>query len=104
MLSEALYTGAQDDEEEVVNQVLRTAKLVGLFVEPVVYCKMILPHIESSTSPRKLSSVLSVLAAYINGSNFELLEGQIEVICLTLESPDVCRYCVLVTSQRAVLS
>jgi len=90
MLSQALYTGAQDEEPAVVNEVIKTATLVGLFVEPSVYCNMILPHLESCSTPITLSSALAVLCAYINGANYQLLADEIEGIVMTLEKADIC--------------
>ena len=54
---------------------------MGLFVEPSVYCKLILPHISSvSTSAGKaLSSALAILAALIRGANHRLLDPLLKV-------------------------
>ncbi|XP_057317290.1 dynein axonemal assembly factor 5-like isoform X2 [Hydractinia symbiolongicarpus] len=92
LLSQGLYKAAQDEEVEVKRSVVKTAELIGLFVEPAVYCKLILSHLEnvSSSSPLSLSSSLAILAAYIRGANYELLGTEIKKICKCLESTDIC--------------
>ena len=56
-------------------QVIEIAELVGLYVEPNVFCKLILPYIESITTspPQTVSSALLILAAYIRGTNYKML-------------------------------
>jgi len=92
LLSQVLYRGVQDEENMVVVKVIETACLVGLFVEPSIYCKLILPYLESSSaiSPVANYSGLSILGAYIKGANYYLLDSEIQTICSTLGNPDIC--------------
>lgn len=63
-----------------LKQVLKTAELVGLFVEPHVYTKLILARIQSVCSSTKaLSSTLRILSRFIKTSNYCLITGHINV-------------------------
>jgi len=92
LLLQGLYRAAQDENPRVEEKVLETSELVGLFVEPSVYCKLILPHISSvSTSAGKaLSSALAILAALIRGANYRLLDPLLKDIGKSLSQPEVC--------------
>ena len=67
-------------------QVLESAELVGFFVSPQVYCKLILPSIQTASSP----SVLMTCAAIIRGTQQHILQPHLAEICDTLILPEVC--------------
>ncbi|EDO43349.1 predicted protein [Nematostella vectensis] len=91
-LLHGLYKGCQDEEPDVVTMVIKSAELAGSFVEPAVFCKLILPHLKStaSVSTAGLMSCLMVLAALVRGSDPQLLQPQLQVICEGISYPDVC--------------
>ena len=68
------------------SQVLKSAELVGFFVNPEVYCRLVLPALLSASSP----GVLMTFAAIIRGTPKETLQPYLEEICNTLANPDVC--------------
>eukprot|EP00111_Clytia_hemisphaerica_P003015 TCONS_00008591-protein len=90
LLSQGLYRAAEDDEKEVVQHVLKTAELVGLFVEPRVYMNLIIPHLESVTlSPKSISRTLRILSCFVKKANYRLIGDEITRVCKTLSSPEI---------------
>ncbi|XP_077979793.1 dynein axonemal assembly factor 5-like [Glandiceps talaboti] len=82
-----MYKACSDDEKEVVERTIKSAELVGLFVNPEVYCKLTLPTIKSAQN----TNVLMVMAAIVRGTPSDSLKPHLEKICDTLAHPDVCR-------------
>ena len=62
-------------------KVVSSAELVGSFVDPVVFCKLALPHLKSAagSSATGCSSCLLILAALIRGCNPKLLKPLLKV-------------------------
>ncbi|XP_013406264.1 dynein assembly factor 5, axonemal [Lingula anatina] len=87
VLLPGLHKACSDEEKEVVKNVGRAAELVGYFVEPEVWCKLVLGAIKSSPGYGQLM----VLANIIRGSQRELLKPKLEDICSVLSHPDTCR-------------
>ena len=59
---------------------MKTAELVGLFVEPQVYIKLILPYMESIiTSPRSIAGVLKILSCYVKTANYRMIGNEMDV-------------------------
>uniref|UniRef100_A0A8K9UZS8 Dynein axonemal assembly factor 5 n=1 Tax=Oncorhynchus mykiss TaxID=8022 RepID=A0A8K9UZS8_ONCMY len=90
LLLSTLYRACNDPESDVVTNCLRSAKLLGTFVSPEVFLKLLLVHLEtpSSSSPH---TPLMVLAAVLGGCSRELLKPHLQKIADTLVQPDVCQ-------------
>ena len=68
-------------------QTLQSAELVGFFVDPQIYWKLMSPTVQSAQGP----GVLMTLAALMRGSTQEALHPQLQSICVMLADPEVCR-------------
>ncbi|XP_059416461.1 dynein axonemal assembly factor 5-like [Carassius carassius] len=88
-----LYRACADPETDVRAQCLESAKLLGVFVSPEVYLKLLLPHVEdsSSCSPASPWAPLMVLGSVLRGSSREALEPHLITIGGTLSHPEVCQ-------------
>uniref|UniRef100_A0A8C1HUQ6 Dynein axonemal assembly factor 5 n=1 Tax=Cyprinus carpio carpio TaxID=630221 RepID=A0A8C1HUQ6_CYPCA len=88
-----LYRACADPETDVRAQCLESAKLLGGFVSPEVYLKLLLPHVEDSTSCSSASpwAPLVVLGSVLRGSSREVLEPHLIKIGDTLSHPEVCQ-------------
>lgn len=74
-------------------QCLESAKLLGVFVSPEVYLKLLLPHVKDSTSCSSASpwAPLMVLGSVLGGSSREALGPHLIEIGDTLAHPEVCQ-------------
>ncbi len=74
-------------------QCLESAKLLGVFVSPEVYLKLLLPHVKDSTSCSSASpwAPLMVLGSVLRGSTREALGPHLIEIGDTLAHPEVCQ-------------
>lgn len=90
-LLEGLYKAVRDEENLVSKEARKTAELVGLYVAPTTYCKLVLPHLQavSISSSTSCSSAVSVLSALIRGGVPELLNKEFKDICSAVSSPSV---------------
>ncbi|XP_071267751.1 dynein axonemal assembly factor 5 isoform X2 [Salvelinus alpinus] len=89
LLLSTLYRTCNDPESHVVTNCLRSAKLLGTFVSPEVFLKLLLVHLETpSSSPH---TPLMVLAAVLGGCSGDLLKPHLQKIADTLVQPDVCQ-------------
>ncbi|XP_030591867.1 dynein assembly factor 5, axonemal [Archocentrus centrarchus] len=86
-----LYRACTDNERDVVNNCLAAAKLLGTFVPPPVFLKLLLDHVESPYSSSNPWAPLMVLAAVLRGCSGPLLKPHIQQIANTLVQPDVCQ-------------
>uniref|UniRef100_A0A671MPT5 Dynein assembly factor 5, axonemal-like n=1 Tax=Sinocyclocheilus anshuiensis TaxID=1608454 RepID=A0A671MPT5_9TELE len=88
-----LYHACADPETDVRAQCLESAKLLGVFVSPEVYLKLLLPHVEDSTSCSSASpwAPLMVLGSVLRGSSREALGPHLIKIGDTLAHPEVCQ-------------
>ncbi|XP_051572225.1 dynein axonemal assembly factor 5-like [Myxocyprinus asiaticus] len=93
LLLTVLYHTCADTENDVRTQCLESAKLLGAFVSPEVYLKLLLPHVEDSTSCSSSSpwAPLMVLGAVLKGSSREALCPHLVQIGDTLAHPEVCQ-------------
>ncbi|TRY97316.1 hypothetical protein DNTS_020600 [Danionella cerebrum] len=88
-----LYHACTDSESDVRDQSLESAKLLGAFVSPEVFLKLLLPHVEdsSSCSSSYLWAPLMILGAVLSGSSVEGLRPHLMKIGDTLADPEVCQ-------------
>lgn len=70
---------------------MAAAKLLGTFVPPAVFLKMLLDHLENPYSSSHPWAPLMVLAAVLGGCSKPLLKPHLEQIASTLALPDVCQ-------------
>uniref|UniRef100_A0A3Q3ASK3 Dynein axonemal assembly factor 5 n=1 Tax=Kryptolebias marmoratus TaxID=37003 RepID=A0A3Q3ASK3_KRYMA len=84
-----LYRACTDSERDVVNNV--TAKLIGTFVPPPAFLKLLLEHVTVPHSSSHPWAPLMVLAAVLGGSSRELLKPHLHQIANILIQPDVCQ-------------
>ncbi|XP_030068430.1 dynein axonemal assembly factor 5 [Microcaecilia unicolor] len=87
LLLSTLYHACLDDESQVVNNCVKSAELIGIFVNPEVFLKLILSALQKSPSP----SHLMVLAAVIRGCPNQMLIPHLNKIASTLSQPEVCQ-------------
>ncbi|ESO87153.1 hypothetical protein LOTGIDRAFT_210534 [Lottia gigantea] len=80
------YRACMDEEPKVVHDVQRACELIGYFVSPEVWCKIVLNNLKSSQS----YGSLMVTAAVIKGSERQSLKPFLPSICETLTLSDVC--------------
>ncbi|CAL8304585.1 unnamed protein product [Merluccius merluccius] len=86
-----LYLACADSEKEVVANCREAAKLLGFFVPPEVFLKLLLGHVEASSSSRCPWTPLMVLAAVLQGCSGPLLGPHLQKVSDTLARPDVCQ-------------
>lgn len=72
-------------------QCLAAAKLLGTFVPPAVFLKLLLDHLTSPSSPSHPWVPLMVLAAVLDGCPGPLLAPHLALIADALVEPDVCQ-------------
>ncbi|KAM4697766.1 LOW QUALITY PROTEIN: dynein axonemal assembly factor 5 [Rhinophrynus dorsalis] len=82
-----LYRSCLDEEEQVVYNSVKSAELIGTFVNPEVFLKLILPSLVKSP----LASHLMTLAALIRGSSKEMLKPHIHRIASVVSQAQVCQ-------------
>ncbi|XP_036003889.1 dynein assembly factor 5, axonemal isoform X2 [Fundulus heteroclitus] len=86
-----LYRACTDTERDVVNNCLAAAKLIGTFVPPPVFLKLLLEHVTAPSSPSNPWTPLMVLAAVLGGSTKALLKPHLQQVADTLARPEVCQ-------------
>ncbi|GAA6229167.1 dynein assembly factor 5, axonemal [Lates japonicus] len=86
-----LYRACTDSERDVVINCLAAAKLLGNFVPPAVFLKLLLDHVTTPYSSSHPWAPLMVLAAVLGGCSKPLLKPHLEQIANTLVQPDVCQ-------------
>ncbi|XP_006167960.2 dynein assembly factor 5, axonemal [Tupaia chinensis] len=87
ILLRTLQQACADEEKAVVSGCMRSAELIGTFVNPEVFLKLILPMLRKSPSP----SGLLVLASVIRGCPREALQPHLEVIATELAQAHICQ-------------
>ncbi|XP_073504143.1 dynein axonemal assembly factor 5 [Phyllobates terribilis] len=87
LLLSTLYRSCLDEEEKVVRNSIKSAELIGTFVNPEVFLKLILPALQKSA----ISSHLTVLAACIRGSSCEGLKPHLHRIADVISKPEICQ-------------
>lgn len=70
---------------------LAAAKLLGTFVSPGVFLKLLLEHVTAPSSPSHPWTPLMVLAAVLGGCPRPLLTPHLQQVADTLVQPDVCQ-------------
>ncbi|KAM9345586.1 dynein axonemal assembly factor 5 [Symphorus nematophorus] len=86
-----LYRACTDTERDVVRNCLAAAKLLGTFVPPAVFLKLLLDHVTTPSSSSHPWAPLTVLAAVLGGCPRLLLKPHLEQITNTLARSDVCQ-------------
>lgn len=86
LLLSGMYKASMDEEKAVVVDVERSAELLGYFVEPEIWCKLVLTGLRLSQS----AGNLLVIAAVIRGSDKSKLMPYVMDISQALISPDIC--------------
>ncbi|KAF1379499.1 hypothetical protein PFLUV_G00176680 [Perca fluviatilis] len=86
-----LRQACTDTERDVVSNCLAAAKLLGTFVPPVVFLKLLLDHVRTPSFSSHPWAPLMVLTAVLGGCSKALLKPHLEQIANTLTQPDVCQ-------------
>uniref|UniRef100_A0A7N8XPP7 Dynein axonemal assembly factor 5 n=1 Tax=Mastacembelus armatus TaxID=205130 RepID=A0A7N8XPP7_9TELE len=86
-----LYRACTDTERDVVSNCLAAAKLLGTFVPPAVFLKLLLDHVATPYSSSHPWVPIMVLTAVLQGCCKPLLIPHLEQIANTLVQPDVCQ-------------
>ncbi|KAK0056558.1 dynein assembly factor 5 axonemal [Biomphalaria pfeifferi] len=84
-LLNGLYKASLDEDQRVVTDIQRSAELVGYFVHPDIWKKMVLTGLRLSSS----YGVVMTIAAIVRGSPHDLLHPHQGDIINALLSPDV---------------
>lgn len=87
LLLNTLYRSCLDEEEKVVHNSVKSAELIGTFVTPEVFLKLILPSLVKSP----VSSHLTVLAAFMRGSSCEALKPHLHRIADVISKTEICQ-------------
>uniref|UniRef100_A0A452TIB1 Dynein axonemal assembly factor 5 n=2 Tax=Ursus maritimus TaxID=29073 RepID=A0A452TIB1_URSMA len=82
-----LHRACADDDGAVVSSCTRSAELVGVFVSPEVFLKLLVSMLKKSPSP----SGLLVLASVLQGCPREALQPHVKVIAKELARPHICQ-------------
>uniref|UniRef100_A0A8C6TL32 Dynein axonemal assembly factor 5 n=1 Tax=Neogobius melanostomus TaxID=47308 RepID=A0A8C6TL32_9GOBI len=85
-----LYRACTDTEKDVVNNCLAAAKLLGTFVPPAVFLRLMLDHVTSPSASHPWAHLM-VLAAVLRGCPKPLLKPHLEEVANTLARQDVCQ-------------
>ncbi|XP_060748119.1 dynein axonemal assembly factor 5-like [Tachysurus vachellii] len=87
-----LYYACSDSEQAVRKNGLESARLLGVFVTPEVFLKLILAHVKNSSSCSSSPwAPLMVFAEMLKGSSRKVLGPQLLQIAQVLSHPDVCQ-------------
>ncbi|XP_064394922.1 dynein axonemal assembly factor 5-like [Halichondria panicea] len=99
-----LYRACQDDERTVLEQATKCAEVIGCYVSPEVWCKLVPPAVRTSAGcrvsgtdqastvpvgPVQCTSCLHVLVALMKGAKVEVIQPYLEVIVDCLSEPEV---------------
>ncbi|XP_053327165.1 dynein axonemal assembly factor 5 [Spea bombifrons] len=87
LILSTLYHSCLDEEQKVVQSSVQSAELIGTFVNPEVFLKLILNSLKKSP----LASHLMVLAACIRGSSRERLKPHLNQISSVLSHAETCQ-------------
>ncbi|XP_038675624.1 dynein assembly factor 5, axonemal-like [Scyliorhinus canicula] len=87
LLLSTMYRSCSDEETSVVQNSVKAAELIGTFVDPEVFLKLILTTLEKSAS----TAHLIVLGAVIRGSSAQVLHPHLLRIGASLAMPDTCQ-------------
>ncbi|XP_078415012.1 dynein axonemal assembly factor 5 isoform X2 [Cetorhinus maximus] len=87
LLLSTMYRSCADEETSVVKNSVKAAELIGTFVDPEVFLKLILMALEKSSC----TAHLIVLGAVIRGSSAQVLHPHLLRIGATLALPDTCQ-------------
>lgn len=88
-LIQSLLRACSDDNKEVFKNALRCAELIGAFVQPEVFCKLILQAVSAQAGSNP--SALEVLASILSGCSSEVIGDYLSIIVDTLSDADVCQ-------------
>ncbi|KRT85897.1 HEAT domain-containing protein [Oryctes borbonicus] len=83
----AMYTAARDEDKMVRDNVIIASEMLGLFVTPKTWTKIILPAIEDGAH----YGHLSVLAALVRGCPQEIIQPHLEQIANLLADDSICQ-------------
>lgn len=75
----------------VLSQCLAAGKLIGTFVPPPVFLKLLLDHVNAPHSSAHPWAPLMVLTAVLEGCSKPLLKPHLQQIADTLVQPSVCQ-------------
>lgn len=81
------YSACNDEDKRVIGCVETAARYLGYFVQPKIYCRLVLPTLDESPT----TGHLRVFAAIISGSERRALSQQLDNIANFLQQPDICR-------------
>ncbi|XP_072549719.1 dynein axonemal assembly factor 5-like [Salminus brasiliensis] len=86
-----LYRACADPELAARKHCLESAELLGVFVNPEVYLRLLLTEVSNSPSSSSPWGPLMVLGAVLKGSSKEALRPHLLQLGNTLAQPDVCQ-------------
>ncbi|XP_071107149.1 dynein axonemal assembly factor 5-like [Haliotis cracherodii] len=86
-LVSSLYKACMDEDKRVVTDIQRSAELIGYFVKPEIWTKLVLDNVKAT----QCSGSLMVLASVTRGTSRSDLHGYMKPVADTLASPDICQ-------------
>ncbi|XP_011688411.1 PREDICTED: dynein assembly factor 5, axonemal [Wasmannia auropunctata] len=82
-----MYRACNDEDKRVVSCMETAARYLGYFVQPKIYCHLVLPTLNESPT----TGHLRVFAAIISGSERRALSQQLDKIANFLQQPNICQ-------------
>ncbi|KYN03559.1 PREDICTED: dynein assembly factor 5, axonemal [Cyphomyrmex costatus] len=82
-----MYRACNDEDKRVVCCVETAARYLGYFVQPKIYCQLVLPTLDESPT----TGHLHVFAAILSGSERRALSQQLDKIMSFLQQPNICQ-------------
>ncbi|KAL6268464.1 hypothetical protein P5V15_001597 [Pogonomyrmex californicus] len=81
-----MYRACNDEDKRVVGCVETAARYLGYFVQPKIYCHLVLPTLDESPT----SGHMRVFAMILSGSERRALSQQLDKITNFLQRPSIC--------------
>jgi len=87
-LTQALLKASVDEDPRVVKGATKSARLIGSFVEPETFCKILLQTVRSNVAS---PAALMILSSAIDGCSDNVLGCYLNKIVEVLVDPEVCQ-------------
>ncbi|MEE6498266.1 hypothetical protein FKM82_003023 [Ascaphus truei] len=87
LILNTLYRSCLDEESQVVHNSVKSAELIGTFVNTEVFLKLILSSLHKAPS----ASHLMILVACVRGSSGEMLKPHLNRIAIVISQTEICQ-------------
>ncbi|XP_067671064.1 dynein axonemal assembly factor 5-like [Haliotis asinina] len=86
-LVSSLYKACMDEDQRVVADIRRSAELIGYFVKPEIWTKLVIANVKAT----QCAGSLMVLASVTQGTLKSDLDAYMKPVADSLASPDICQ-------------